>query len=257
METGESYFIFTDGACSGNPGPGGWAAVVIGDGRLKELGGRDPGTTNNRMELIAAIESLKNVPRSVPVKLVSDSSYLIKGITEWLRGWKFRGWKKADGEPVLNSDLWRTLDDLVFPGIEWIHVAGHAGHYLNERCDKIAVAFSHGEKLRLRDIDLMQAEDLNDIRQAIAVSLKNADAREKTRTAARKPGSAPHGPKAQKTYLFIYENQVYRFRNWPDCKAFSNGRPGYPKACISRPEEEEYVKNRGLSLEKLDRAIDR
>ncbi|HHX42149.1 MAG TPA: ribonuclease HI, partial [Armatimonadetes bacterium] len=137
--------IITDGACSGNPGPGGWAAIIIRDGEVEELGGYEPQTTNNRMEMRAAIEGLRRVPADAPVHIVSDSTYLIKGMTQWLRAWKARGWVTAAGTPVLNQDLWEELDRLVGTRVTWELVKGHSGHPENERADTIAQAFSQGK----------------------------------------------------------------------------------------------------------------
>ena len=138
--------IFSDGACSGNPGPGGWAArLLYGDGRISELGGFAAETTNNRMELQAAIEGLRAAGDEKEIILVTDSEYLRKGITEWIHGWKRRGWRTAAKKPVLNQDLWRELDQLNTPTIQWQYTKGHAGDPDNERCDEIAQAFSRGE----------------------------------------------------------------------------------------------------------------
>ena len=142
----DTLTIFTDGACSFNPGPGGWAArLLYGDGRVVELGGFVPETTNNRMELQAAIEGLRAAPSDIAITLVTDSEYLRKGITEWIHGWKRRGWRTAAKKPVLNQDLWRSLDQLNTPAIQWQYTEGHAGDPDNERCDQIAKAFSRGE----------------------------------------------------------------------------------------------------------------
>jgi ribonuclease HI len=131
--------IYTDGACSGNPGPGGWGAILRYDGREKELFGYDAATTNNRMELMAVIEALRSLKRSIPVRVHTDSQYVQKGMTEWIHGWKRRGWKTAGKEPVKNEDLWRTLDALATThAIQWFWVKGHAGHPENERADELA-----------------------------------------------------------------------------------------------------------------------
>jgi len=143
--------IFSDGACSGNPGPGGWAArLLYGDGRISELGGFAAETTNNRMELQAAIEGLRAAGDEKEIILVTDSEYLRKGITEWIHSWKRRGWRTAAKKPVLNQDLWRELDQLNTPTIQWQYTKGHAGDPDNERCDEIAQAFSRGENPLLR-----------------------------------------------------------------------------------------------------------
>ncbi|MCH2660537.1 ribonuclease HI [bacterium] len=138
--------IFSDGACSGNPGPGGWAArLLYHDGRINELGGYAADTTNNRMELQAAIEGLKAAGAGMAITMVTDSEYLRKGITEWIHSWKRRGWRTAAKKPVLNQDLWRELDTLNSPDIEWRYTRGHSGDPDNERCDEIAQAFSRGD----------------------------------------------------------------------------------------------------------------
>jgi ribonuclease HI len=131
--------IFTDGACSGNPGPGGWGALLRIGATEKELSGYDPATTNNRMELMAVIESLRALKRPVTARVHTDSQYVQKGISEWIHGWKRRGWKTADRQPVKNADLWQALDALtVGHKIEWLWVRGHAGHVENERVDALA-----------------------------------------------------------------------------------------------------------------------
>ncbi|MDO8347624.1 MAG: ribonuclease HI [Rugosibacter sp.] len=131
--------IFTDGACSGNPGPGGWGAILRSNGSEKELFGGEPHTTNNRMEMLAVIEALKALSRPVGARVHTDSQYVQKGISEWIHGWKRRGWKTANKEPVKNEDLWRELDRLAGGHrIEWVWVRGHAGHPENERADVLA-----------------------------------------------------------------------------------------------------------------------
>ncbi len=133
--------IHTDGACSGNPGPGGWAAILSWRGRERELSGAEPLTTNNRMELAAAIEALASLKRPMQVRLFTDSDYLRKGITTWLPGWKARGWRTASRQPVKNRDLWERLDAAAAPHeVEWCWLKGHAGHELNERADALARA---------------------------------------------------------------------------------------------------------------------
>jgi ribonuclease HI len=131
--------IFTDGACLGNPGPGGYAAVITIAGDEQIIVGRDRSTTNNKMEMTAAIKALEAVSKDLPIVIHSDSQYVIKGATEWLRGWKAKGWRKADGKPVMNQDLWMQIDALmVGRQISWKWVKGHAGHPENERVDSLA-----------------------------------------------------------------------------------------------------------------------
>jgi ribonuclease HI len=136
---GDVVEIHTDGGCSGNPGPGGWGAVLRWRGHEKDLSGFAPETTNNRMELTAAIEALDSLKRPMRVRLVTDSTYLRKGITEWLPSWKARGWKTADKKPVKNVDLWQRLDEAARRHtIDWAWTKGHAGDELNERADRLA-----------------------------------------------------------------------------------------------------------------------
>lgn len=141
--------VYTDGACTGNPGPGGWGVVVyFGDGSVYEMGGSEAQTTNNRMEMVAAIAALKllaTTGQTQPVTLYTDSEYLKKGITQWMKGWKKKGWKTSTGNPVLNQDLWETLDQLNSSQLHWEHVRGHAGNEGNERCDAIARSFAQGK----------------------------------------------------------------------------------------------------------------
>jgi ribonuclease HI len=137
--------IYTDGACRGNPGPGGWAAVLSADGREKEISGAERLTTNNRMELQAVIEALQALKRPLDVRLYTDSQYVRRGILEWLPQWKARGWKTADRKPVKNQDLWQQLEQAAARHrIEWHWVPGHAGVPGNERCDALANAAIDG-----------------------------------------------------------------------------------------------------------------
>jgi len=130
--------IYTDGACWGNPGPGGWAAILITPGHRKEINGAEPQTTNNRMEITAALEGLKALNQPSIVQLFTDSSYLVNAATEWIPGWKARGWKRKDGV-LLNADLWQELDrEMARHEINWTWVKGHAGNRYNERADELA-----------------------------------------------------------------------------------------------------------------------
>ena len=131
--------IYTDGACKGNPGPGGWGAILFYGDKKKEICGGEPATTNNRMELMAAIQALELLNRPCKVELHTDSQYVMKGIQEWIRGWKARGWKTADKSPVKNDDLWKRLDAArERHDVDWRWVKGHAGHAMNERADELA-----------------------------------------------------------------------------------------------------------------------
>lgn len=141
----QTVYVWTDGACRGNPGPGGWGVVLQCNGVRKEFGGGEPHTTNNRMELIAAIEGLEAIDVPSKVILTSDSKYLVNGITKgWAKSWKANGWCKADGKPALNIDLWsKLLSQLEKHDVEFVWIKGHAGHPENEKCDKLAVKYSN------------------------------------------------------------------------------------------------------------------
>ena len=131
--------LYTDGGCDGNPGPGGWAAVLLWNGLKKELNGGEPATTNNRMELTAAIEGLRVLKEPCTVRMFTDSQYVQKGISEWLPRWKKRGWRTSTRQPVKNADLWKLLEEAASRHkMEWCWVKGHAGNKYNERCDELA-----------------------------------------------------------------------------------------------------------------------
>lgn len=135
----DQIHIYTDGACKGNPGPGGWGALLVSGNNEKELCGGEANTTNNRMELMAVIQALSALKRPCHVIMHSDSQYVLKGITEWLSGWKAKGWKTASKAPVKNVDLWQALDAATTQHqIEWRWVKGHSGHPGNERADQLA-----------------------------------------------------------------------------------------------------------------------
>tara|TARA_Y100001968_G_scaffold328363_1_gene375374 strand:- start:150 stop:641 length:492 start_codon:yes stop_codon:yes gene_type:complete len=149
----------TDGACSGNPGPGGWGVLIrFKDGSIEELGGFEEQTTNNRMELTAALEvlkRLKNLPLDPNLTIRTDSKYLIDGFGKWIRGWKSKGWKTAAGKPVLNQDLWKALDAARLEGVKLEYVKGHSGDPDNDRVDKIAVSFSRKIEINLSHRELI------------------------------------------------------------------------------------------------------
>ena len=136
--------IYTDGACRGNPGKGGWGAILVFGSVEKELSGGEPMTTNNRMELLGAIRAMEALKEPCEITLTSDSKYLTDAINQgWLESWKKRGWKKADKSPVLNVELWQRIDELLsIHAVTFVWVHGHAGHHYNERCDALATAFA-------------------------------------------------------------------------------------------------------------------
>jgi ribonuclease HI len=200
-----------DGACSGNPGPGGWGVIVIfPEGRVLELGGGEPGTTNNRMELAGAIAALAAVAdRPEPATLYTDSSYVLQGITSWIAGWKRRGWVTFEGKPVLNKDLWTELDAIAAARrgrLQWKQVRGHCGHELNERCDQIAVAYS-----KRMPIDLYDGPAVG-----CGYSLLEPDEKQ-----LRAPSSGPRKASGSKKkggfYVSVVDGVVERHTVWPDC----------------------------------------
>ena len=139
MASNDEIIIYTDGGCRGNPGPGGWGAILTAGGSEKELWGGEAQTTNNRMELTAVIRALEALKRPVRAEVHTDSQYVHKGISTWIHGWKKNGWKTADKKPVKNADLWQTLDTIARQhDIRWVWVKGHAGHPGNEHADRLA-----------------------------------------------------------------------------------------------------------------------
>lgn len=233
--------IFTDGACSGNPGPGGWGAIIAFGDRVRELGGSASGTTNNRMELTATIEALRFVYDTGfsegEIHLHTDSTYIIRGITGWVFGWMKRGWITAQGGAVENKDLWEILLKLTRrPGvkIDWRYVRGHSGTPGNERCDEIAVSFSkdtgivlYSGSLRSYPTDLQQVpEDM---------SLPEM----------KKPGEEK--AKGPATYLSYVNGALQRDKDWKSCEARVKGVPGAKfKKVTSSAEEAAILKKWGV-----------
>lgn len=139
MTTSMTVDIYTDGACSGNPGPGGWGALMLCNGEEKELCGGEVETTNNRMEMLAAVQAFQALKKPTKVRLHTDSTYLKDGITKWINNWKRNGWRTAAKKPVKNADLWQLLEEVMKPhDVEWHWVKGHSGHPENERADELA-----------------------------------------------------------------------------------------------------------------------
>jgi len=231
--------IFTDGACSGNPGPGGWGAIIVtSDGRVVELAGREEPTTNNRMELggvIASLRAVKGMPGTALVH--SDSTYVIEGITKWILGWKRRGWTTAAGEPVKNEDLWRALDQAVSErgrgGVDWRWVKGHSGHDANERCDVIAVSLAKRLPVDLYEGPLLEYP----YGSLLPSEAKAIPVRPKARKAAdTRPTS----------YLSLLDGEVQRHSTWAACEARVKGRPAKFKKVRSEDEAAETRRSWGL-----------
>lgn len=227
--------LFTDGACSGNPGPGGWAFVAaLPDGRVKEGAGRVEATTNNRMEMTAVIQALAVVQGISAVAVVhTDSTYVLGGVTGWLSNWKRRGWRTAEGNPVKNEDLWRSLDAAVAArgpgGVEWRWVRGHDGHDANERCDALAVAMSRRRRVELYDgpFNAYPYGSLAPSPQAPAAPRPHL-----------RCAPAVGGPVV---YLSLLDGRLERHASWKECEARVKGRPARFKK-VRTPGEEAAVR---------------
>lgn len=237
-ESSKKIIVFTDGACSGNPGPGGWGAILISPlGKVRELGGNDPKTTNNRMELTATIESLRALAKiktltTSEISLYTDSTYVIQGITGWVHGWKKRGWKTAEGKDVLNRDLWEQLDEASRVRnfqIEWLYVPGHKGYPGNERCDQIAVSFAKGSPVPL----------FEGPRSQYKVSVEKLP--------KPSPLPDPNRKKGTPVYLSLVNGKLYKDSDWKACEARVKGATGARfKKVTSQEEETEILESWGF-----------
>lgn len=237
---GGEITVYTDGAARQNPGPGGWGAIVLtGDEQVIELGAGVAHTTNNKMEMSAAIEALAylaNTPGKITI--YTDSSYLVRGITDWIKGWRRRGWTTADGSPVLNRELWERLSELVAArgragGVSWLHVRGHAGVPGNERCDEIATSLADGHRVELyRGPKVAYGIDLE--RPASAQALTR---RPTTPSAAPRPTK----PGAAYSYLSLVGGQLMRHANWADCEQRVRGVSGARFKKAMSPADEEAI----------------
>lgn len=253
-----SILIFTDGACTGNPGPGGWGSIVaLPDGTIRELGGDNPQTTNNRMEMVAAIRALASL-ESIDAKeiiLYTDSTYLIKGITQWVWGWRNRGWKNAEGKDVANRELWeelvRHVARLKPATIQWKYVRGHAGFPGNERCDQIAVSYATRKKEPLyvgpRDGYFVDLDELPD-EEPLPDNKKTSGTKSSTKGGtgsggAKSSSSSSSGPV---TYLSYYGGIVTRHKTWAECERVVKGRNAKFRKAKSAQEEREILVSWGL-----------
>ena len=234
----QRFIIFTDGACSGNPGPGGWGAIVadISNQMVRECGGAQQGTTNNRMELqaaISALESITNLPGTVD--LYTDSVYAINGITKWVYGWLRNNWKTKEGTDVSNAEFWKQLFALVkrrgnSNPIRWHYVRGHMGTPGNERVDSIAVAFSKGL------VPALYRGSMNDY----SVDLNQVPADTSVPESSQRPSSSQLSKKPV-TYLSLVGGVLARHQTWTECEARVKGQSGAKFKKVSSPEEEEMI----------------
>ncbi len=215
--------IYCDGSSIGNPGPGGWGAVVADGARAKELGGYDAKTTNNRMELTAAIESLRILKTASSVTIHTDSSYVINGVTKWVRGWVRNGWMTKEKKDVLNRDLWEELVTLSEKHeVTWKHVKGHSGIQLNERADMIANGCARKEKVELFSGSLAKYKTvLAGMPKARVVS---------TSKSSKKTGPAY-------SYVSVLNGKVMTHKTWAECEARVKGKSAKFKKVFSKEEE--------------------
>lgn len=234
----DHLLIFTDGACSGNPGPGGWGSIVATpEGEVRELGGHSEETTNNRMELAATIFALKLITKDLrPVLLFTDSTYVIRGITQWIWGWRAKGWKNAAGQAVMNRDQWEELARLVQDrpknNIKWEYCRGHRGVPGNERCDEIAVEMSHRRRVDLFAGSLLQ--------YAIALH----DLPESEGLPEMRPKEVK---KAAHSYLSYVDGKVIRHFDWASCERRVKGKAGAKfKKAMAASDEAEILQGWGL-----------
>jgi ribonuclease HI len=241
----QSIVVFTDGAAKGNPGPGGWGAVIVTPaGAVTELGGRAAGTTtNNRMELTGAIQALSEI-RTLPgaVAIYTDSTYVIQGIRAWIFGWRKRGWKTATGGEVLNRELWEQLDGLVSARgrgtVEWHYVRGHAGTPGNERVDEIAEGLAQG-----RDIALYRGPLLG---YPCAILDLPSDTSVPARTSSA-AGRGDSRAKSPYSYLSLVDGQLARHTTWGECERRVKGRAGARfKKAMSAGDEAAILRDWGL-----------
>ena len=235
----DSTLIFSDGACTGNPGPGGWATIVVTpEGTVTEYGGREAPTTNNRMEMRGALEGLRNLraPYPHPIVVYTDSTYVIRGITQWIWGWRTRGWKNAEGKDVSNRDLWeelsRELLRLKGTPCSWKYVRGHTGVPGNERCDEIAVGYATGKWVNLYKGPLLQ--------YSVAIHDLPED--------QELPEMRPKEKKVPAfSYLSYHGGKVIRHSTWPDCERRVKGQSQAKfKKAMSKGDEGEILKAWGL-----------
>jgi ribonuclease HI len=236
--------VFSDGACSGNPGPGGWGAIVVTpDGHVRELGGGADATTNNRMELMGTIQALKSFKGKSdhPIHVHTDSTYVIRGITQWIWAWRSRGWKNAEGGDVSNQDLWedllREVTKLKPAGIEWKYVRGHTGVPGNERCDEIAVGFTQKRWVELFNGSILQySVAIHDIPEDTELPpMRSAEKKEPAYS-----------------YLSYLGGVVRRHKTWPECERVVKGQSQAKfKKAKSAQDEEQILRSWGLDPAKI------
>jgi len=242
--TFKNIIIFTDGACSGNPGPGGWGAIsVTPEGEVMELGGSETPTTNNRMELMATIQMIEYFKKDDrDIDLYTDSVYVIRGITQWIWGWRKNGWINSQGEEVANKELWERLSRVVGARkskINWLYCRGHQGTPGNERCDEIAVAYS-----KKTYVELFKGKLLG---YHVAIHDLPTD------TGLPEPRKST-GPKPKAfSYLSYVNGQLKRHKTWAECEAQVKGRSGAKfKKAMNKSDESKILSTWGINTNSLD-----
>jgi ribonuclease HI len=236
--------VFTDGAAKGNPGPGGWAAVIVmPGGRVREFGGGSPHTTNNRMELTGPIEALAHLNETTGhVAVYTDSTYVIRGISEWIPNWQRRGWRTVEGKEVLNRELWEQLWTLVqdrTDDVEWHYVRGHSGIPGNERVDEIANAFATQNEPGLYEGPIADYE----------VPILDIPADTSLPEASGNKSSASGSSRKPFSYLSVVDGVAMRHATWPDCERRVKGRSGARfKKAMSASDEAAILKAWGVHL---------
>lgn len=252
-----SIIIYTDGSSLGNPGPGGFGAVIVflGKDHVVELGGGIRGTTNNRMELTAIAQSLgylqqNGVSSDTPITIYTDSSYAINGITKWIHGWQKKKWVTMNKTPVLNVDLWQEIAGLIkhFSKLSFTHVRGHAGVWGNERCDYIATEFASGKSPRLfhgglatydsRIIPLGSPAH----KKYPAYTTEGTIPVSKTTKSSSKSGKKKTGSGKAYSYVALVNGKIYTFEDWESCKVAVYGRSAKFKKALTKHEEEKLIK---------------
>lgn len=225
--------IYTDGSSRGNPGPGGYGAIVIEGTNIEEIGDGETRTTNNRMEISAALYAIKKTPVGSKIRLFTDSGYLINGITKWIHGWLKNNWKTSDKKDVLNKDLWQKLFDVVEDReIEWFQVKGHAGIPGNNRADEIATGFGQGEKVILFKGDLRNYE-IN-VSEPTKQEMSETSDRERRNTRAY-------------SYISLVNGELVKHSTWSECEARVKGKEGAKfRKTISAEDELEIMRSWGV-----------
>lgn len=247
--SGDRIVVFCDGAAKGNPGPGGWGVVIATpDGHVTELGGAAAHTTNNKMELTAAIQGLTDIQEvDGKVTVYTDSSYVIKGISEWIWGWKRRGWKTAEGGDVLNRDLWQALDALATArgrgGISWEYVRGHSGIPGNERVDAIADGLARGQQITFYNGPLLgYTVAIFDLPSDTSVPKRSS-------SAAGGASRSSSSKAAAYSYLSLVDGTAMRHSTWADCERRVKGRSGARfKKAISAADESAILRDWRVTL---------